>query len=57
METKKKYVPPKIELTIIELEYSLAAGSAELKIGGETGNGVPKVEDWVEKKDDKFWDF
>lgn len=57
METKKKYVPPKIELTIIELEYSLAAGSAELKIGGDTGNEVPKVEDWVEKKDDKFWDF
>lgn len=57
METKKKYVPPTIELTIIELEYSLAAGSAELKIGGETENSAPKLEDWTEKKDEQFWDF
>ncbi|WP_270088426.1 hypothetical protein [Sphingobacterium sp. SYP-B4668] len=55
MEKKKKYVPPKIELAIIELESSVAAASAQIVL--EKNGVTPQIEDWEEKKDEKFWDF
>lgn len=52
---KKQYIPPTINVTIFELEEGIATTSTQLQIGGNTG--TPEVTDWVEKKDEQFWDF
>ena len=44
MEKKVKYVRPIIELTIIEMEESIATSSATVNTGGTTNE--PKIEEW-----------
>ncbi|QQD16182.1 hypothetical protein [Sphingobacterium sp. UDSM-2020] len=46
MKEKKKYLTPKLKVDIIELEESIAAGSATLKPGGPTLNERPAIADW-----------
>ncbi len=41
---KVKYVRPIIELTIIEMEESIATSSATVNTGGTTNE--PKIEEW-----------
>ncbi|WP_336834218.1 hypothetical protein [Sphingobacterium siyangense] len=53
--TKKKYVAPKIERIYVDMEESIAAGSATISSGGVTN--TPQVTDWEEKKIEKDWNF
>lgn len=57
VKEKKKYLPPKMEVTIVEMESSVAVGSAKVQFDGENTAELPMVEAWEEKKDQQFWDF
>lgn len=52
---KKKYFSPIMSCIIFEIENCIASTSTQLQIGGNSG--TPEVTDWVEKKDEQFWDF
>jgi hypothetical protein len=40
-EQKHKYIPPKIEMIQIELEQSMAAGSANINSGSQNSSQTP----------------
>ncbi|UIR54840.1 hypothetical protein LZQ00_11180 [Sphingobacterium sp. SRCM116780] len=49
---KKKtqlYVPPKIEMNILQMEDGIATGSASLRPGDVTNPDQPATADWVDK--------
>lgn len=46
MKEKKIYLTPKLQIDIIELEESIAAGSTTIKPGGATFNERPAIADW-----------
>jgi len=52
---KKNYVPPEVIHITIDMEQGIATGSAQVT-PGDTG-GTPAVEDFVESKDEQFWNF
>lgn len=43
---KKSYLPPIIQVDIIELAESIAAGSTTLRPGGANPNERPSIEGW-----------
>ncbi|KFC34501.1 hypothetical protein HZQ67_01495 [Elizabethkingia anophelis] len=45
---KQSYTPPSVEVTVVEMEAGIAAGSASLVPGG-TGANTPDVEGWEEE--------
>ncbi|UIR56983.1 hypothetical protein LZQ00_04005 [Sphingobacterium sp. SRCM116780] len=44
----KKYISPKIETYIIQLEESIAAGSTNIVFGGGSASNYPEIEDWTD---------
>lgn len=45
---KKAYVPPRMELLYVEFEQSIAAGSANINTGSDSGaaNQTPTEREW-----------
>lgn len=52
---KNKYIPPKIEMFQIELEQSVAAGSANINTGSQNAGQIPSEREfesgWSNNKD------
>ena len=44
--SKRSYVSPALKMTIVELEMSIASGSANLHPGDAANPNNPKVSDW-----------
>lgn len=44
---KKEYLPPIIEVIIVEMEQGIAAQSATLNPGTSTDPYIPQTEDWI----------
>ncbi|MDV4042186.1 hypothetical protein CMT37_05010 [Elizabethkingia anophelis] len=44
--SKREYIAPSIEVTFIEMEYGIAAGSATLDPGNLGSPNTPQTEDW-----------
>ncbi|TDS08932.1 hypothetical protein [Sphingobacterium paludis] len=47
---KKFYVPPVIEMTLVEMEQGIVVGSAIVKVGSANSQDVPQVEDWEDQQ-------
>ncbi|WP_407488560.1 hypothetical protein [Elizabethkingia anophelis] len=45
---KQSYIPPSVEVTVVEMETGIAAGSASLVPGGANPN-TPDVKGWEEE--------
>ncbi|WP_337084505.1 hypothetical protein [Elizabethkingia anophelis] len=45
---RQDYIPPSVEVTVVEMEAGIAAGSASLVPGGTNPN-TPDVEGWEEE--------
>lgn len=43
---KKQYSAPVISVFSIEMEHGIAAASATVKVGTETNENTPSLEDW-----------
>lgn len=52
---KGKYVTPVIVTFFVGLEESISAASAI--ITGSSNNATPQITDWVEQKDEEYWEF
>lgn len=56
---KRKYIPPLITISFIELEHSIAASSSTLNPGnvGNTSSDHPLISTEDVSYDDHYWDF
>lgn len=54
MKSQTKYLSPKLELTIIQIESSICSSSANVSGGDATNNYQPKVESWESYGSDKY---
>mgnify|MGYP003425963542 CR=1 FL=1 len=54
-KTKCVYLKPKIEIQLVKLEEGISAASAV--IISPAGNAQPNITDWVERKDEDYWNF
>lgn len=57
MQEHKNYVSPRLQVQLIKLEESIAAGSATIKPGGPTHNDRPNIEDWQDTGIDESFDW
>lgn len=54
-KTKYVYLRPTIEIQLVTLEEGISAASAV--IISPTENALPNITDWVESKDEDYWNF
>lgn len=52
---RSKYVTPRIVTFFVGLEESISNSSAI--ITSPSDNATPQITDWVEEKDEQFWEF
>jgi len=43
LETKKEYIPPVLEIVLIEMEQAIAAGSASVNVGVDVSGNTSAV--------------
>ncbi|WDF67082.1 hypothetical protein PQ465_12275 [Sphingobacterium oryzagri] len=55
---KRRYLPPEVDIQLILIENTIAAGSAILNPGSSDTPYIPQIERWEEAGNDgKYWDI
>lgn len=58
MQELKKYVSPQLQVQLIRIEESMAAGSTTfIRPGGPMYNDRPEIEDWQDTGVDESFDW